>query len=136
MRRIASDASCVRLTMVVGATLLGLLVPSGCECKSRQSDRVAADASAADASSSDESPSDEPPVPHALRPDAPMAPRWHAPRAKQSGQPVHEKPAGEDRPAYRLPLDIHIENVPEVPPEIKGPLPDKKKTLRWFSFQG
>jgi len=37
--------------------------------------------------------------------------------------PAAEKPAPEaPHPAYGLPLDIHIE-VPEVPPEIRGPSP-------------
>ncbi len=124
MQKFADGASCARRKEALGMMVLGLVVLCGCDCKSRPSGPVAPDTSAID----------EAPAPNALAPDAPVAPRWHSSPVEQPERSAREMPSGENRPAYGLPLDIKIENVPQVPPQIKGPLPDKKKTLRWFSF--
>jgi hypothetical protein len=68
-------------------------------------------------------------------PSAPTAPDWSGPgvpraepKAEKKGPArLQDLPMSKVPPAHGLPLEVMIKDVPQVPPEIRGPTPLSEK---------
>ena len=100
MQKTDNDANLAGDNWAWGVLVLGLIAVDGCSCRPRQA------------------------VP--LAPRANEAPRWEGALASQAELSVPisicDLPLSDARPVYGMPLVVKIENVPEIPARINGPM--------------